>query len=53
MIQLAVDLAGQPRLAVRHAAAALHDAEHKTLDEPLVAERAAHATMGTPTPPRG
>ena len=34
--------------------AALHDAEHKTLDELLVAERAAvHATMGTPDAAEG
>ena len=53
-IQLAVDLAGQPRLAVRGMLAALHDAEHKTVDELLVAERAAvHATMGTPDAAEG
>jgi len=53
-IQLAVDLAKQPRLAVRGMLAALHDAEHKTLDELLVAERAAvHATMGTPDAAEG
>ena len=53
-IQLAVDLAKQPRLAVRSMLVALHDAEHKTLDELLVAERAAvHATMGTPDAAEG
>ena len=53
-IQLAVDLAKQPRLAVRGMLAALHDAEHKTLEELLVAERAAvHATMGTPDAAEG
>jgi enoyl-CoA hydratase len=53
-IQLAVDLAKQPRLAVHGMLAALHDAEHKTLDELLVAERAAvHATMGTPDAAEG
>ena len=53
-IQVAVDLAKQPRLAVRGMLLALHDAEHKTLDELLVAERAAvHATMGTPDAAEG
>jgi enoyl-CoA hydratase len=53
-IQLAVDLAKQPRLAVHGMLAALHDAEHKTLDELLVAERAAvHATMDTPDAAEG
>ena len=48
-IALAVELAAQPRLAVKGMLDALHDAEHKTLDELLAAERAAvHATMGTP-----
>ena len=48
-IELAVDLAKQPRLAVKAMLDALHDAEHKTLDELLAAERAAvHATSGTP-----
>ena len=48
-IALAVELAAQPRLAVKEMLDALHDAEHKTLDELLAAERAAvHATMGTP-----
>lgn len=47
-IDLAVDLASRPRLAVRALLEALHDAEHKTLDELLAAERAAvHATMGS------
>lgn len=48
-ISLATELAAQPRLAVRGMLDALHDCEHKTLDELLAAERAAvHATMGTP-----
>jgi enoyl-CoA hydratase len=48
-IALATELAAQPRLAVRGMLDALHDCEHKTLDELLAAERAAvHATMGTP-----
>ncbi|MEM9464823.1 MAG: enoyl-CoA hydratase/isomerase family protein [Actinomycetota bacterium] len=48
-IALAVELATQPRLAVQGMLDALHDAEHKTLDDLLAAERAAvHATMGTP-----
>jgi enoyl-CoA hydratase len=48
-IALAVELARQPRLAVKGVLDALHDAEHRTLDELLAAERAAmHATMGTP-----
>ncbi len=47
-IDLAVELASQPRIAVRGVLEALHDAEHKTLEELLAAERAAvHATMGT------
>ena len=47
-IDLAVELASQPRLAVRGMLDALHDAEHKTLDDLLAAERAAvHATMGS------
>jgi len=47
-IELAAELAAQPRLAVRGVLDALHDAEHKTLDELLAAERAAvHATMGS------
>ena len=53
-IQLAVDLAKQPRLAVKGMLDALHDAEHKTLDQLLAAERAAvHATMGTPDATEG
>ena len=48
-VALATELARQPRLAVKGMLDALHDAEHKTLDELLTAERAAvHATMGTP-----
>jgi len=47
-IDLAVELASQPRLAVKGMLDALHDAEHKTLDDLLAAERAAvHATMGS------
>jgi enoyl-CoA hydratase len=47
-IALAAELAAQPRLAVRGVLDALHDAEHKTLDDLLTAERAAvHATMGS------
>ena len=47
-IALAVELAGQPQLAVRGMLDALHDAEHKTLEDLLTAERAAlHATMGS------
>jgi len=48
-IALAAELARQPRLAVKAMLDALHDAEHKTLDELLAAERAGvHATTGTP-----
>ena len=48
-IALAAELAKQPHLAVKGMLGALHDAEHKTLDQLLAAERAAvHATMGTP-----
>ena len=47
-IDLAVELAAQPRLAVKGVLDALHDSEHKTLDELLAAERrAVHATMGS------
>ena len=47
-IELAVELAAQPRLAVRAVLDALHDSEDKTLDELLAAERAGvHATLGT------
>ena len=47
-IDLAVELASQPRLAVKGMLDSLHDAEHKTLDDLLAAERAAvHATMGS------
>ena len=47
-VALAVELAAQPRLAVGAMLDALHDAEHRTLDELLAAERAAvHATMGS------
>ena len=47
-IALAVELAAQPRLAVRGMLDALHDAEHRSLDDLLAAERrAVHATMGS------
>lgn len=47
-IALAGELARQPKLAVQGMLAALHDAEDKTLDELLAAERrAVHATRGT------
>ncbi len=47
-IDLAAELASQPRLAVKAVLDSLHDSEDKTLDELLVAERAGvHATMGT------
>jgi len=47
-IDLAVELAAQPRLAVEAVLHSLHDSEDKTLDELLAAERAGvHATMGT------
>ena len=46
-IDLAVELAAQPRLAVKAMLDALHDSEDKTLDELLAAERAGvHATRG-------
>lgn len=48
-IELAAELARQPRLAVRGMLDALHDAEHKTLEELLAAERAAvHLTRSSP-----
>lgn len=47
-LALAAELAAQPRLAVKAVLDALHDAEDKTLDELLAAERAGvHATSGT------
>lgn len=47
-IELAAELARQPRLAVKGMLDALHDAEHKTLEELLAGERAAvHLTSGT------
>ena len=53
-IALAADLAAQPRLAVKGMLDALHDSEHKTLDELLAAERAAvHLTRGTPDAQEG
>ena len=46
---LAAELAAQPRLAVAGMIHALHDAEHKTLEELLAAEReVVHRTAGTP-----
>jgi enoyl-CoA hydratase len=53
-IDLAVELAAQPRLAVKAMLDALHDSEDKTLDELLAAERVGvHATMGTPDAAEG
>ena len=53
-IDVAVELAAQPRLAVKAMLDALHDSEDKTLDELLTAERAGvHATMGTPDAAEG
>ena len=53
-IALAAELAAQPRLAVRAMLEALHDAEHRTLDELLAAERAGvHATSGSPDAQEG
>ncbi len=53
-IALAEELAAQPRLAVKAMLEALHDAEDKTLDELLLAERAGvHLTMGTPDATEG
>lgn len=53
-IALAAELAAQPRLAVKGMLDALHDSEHKTLDQLLAAERAAvHATLGTPDAAEG
>jgi enoyl-CoA hydratase len=48
-IDLAVELAAQPKLAVKAMLNSLHDSEDKTLDELLAAERVGvHVTMGTP-----
>lgn len=48
-IDLAAELAAQPRLAVKAVLDTLHDSQDKTLDELLAAERAGvHATRGTP-----
>ncbi len=48
-VDLAVELAGQPRLAVKGMLDALINSEDKTLDELLAAERAAvKATSGSP-----
>lgn len=45
---LALELASQPRLAVKAMLDALHDSEDKTLDQLLAAERVGvHATRGT------
>ncbi|MGB7879167.1 MAG: enoyl-CoA hydratase/isomerase family protein [Ilumatobacteraceae bacterium] len=53
-IALAVELAAQPRLAVRAMLDALHDSEDKTLEELLAAERAGvHATRNTPDSAEG
>ena len=53
-IALAVELAAQPRLAVKAMLDALHDSEDKTLAELLAAERAGvHSTMGTPDAAEG
>ena len=53
-IDLAAELAAQPRLAVKAMLDALHDSEDKTLDELLATERAGvHATMGTPDATEG
>ena len=47
-VALATELASQPRLAVRAMLSALHDSEHRTLDDLLAAERAAvHETVGS------
>lgn len=47
-VDLAVELAARPRLAVKGMLEALHDSEHKTLDELLAAERRAlKATLGS------
>ena len=48
-IELAAELARQPRLAVKSMLVALLDAEHRSLADLLAAERAAiHATMNSP-----
>lgn len=48
-VDLAVELAAQPRLAAKAMLNALHDSEDKTLDELLAAERVGvHLTMGSP-----
>ena len=53
-LALAAELAAQPRIAVKAMLDSLHDAEDKTLDELLVAERAGvTATMGTPDAEEG
>ncbi len=53
-VALAAELAAQPRLAVRAMLDALHDCEHKTLDELLAAERdGVHLTMGSPDAAEG
>ena len=53
-IELAAELAAQPRQAVKAMLDALHDSEDKTLEELLAAERVGvHATMGTPDATEG
>lgn len=53
-IELAAELAAQPRRAVKAVLEALHDSEDKTLDELLAAERAGvHATFNTPDAAEG
>ncbi len=53
-VDLAAELAAQPRLAVKAMLDALHDSEDKTIDQLLAAERAGvHATMGTPDATEG
>lgn len=53
-VELAVELAARPRLAVKAMLDALHDSEDKSLTELLAAERAGvHATLGTPDATEG
>ena len=53
-ISLAEALAAQPRLAIKAVLDALHDCEHKTVEELLAAERkGVHSTMGTPDAQEG
>ena len=54
VVQLAVELAAQPRIAVKAMLDALHDSDDKTLEELLAAERSGvHATLGTPDAAEG